>query len=181
MYICFRFLCLTIIRMRKEGKKGGVGTILTPVSSLAPVLPTPPLPSLPPTGMPPPGMPPPAMGGTMDPFSTALMTINTNPFIIGAFMLLLNLGGRFLALELTKKQEEFLQAPWISPAIFFKVIFIATRNVAAAFWVSLIFFFIIWVVANEKSPYCMIPSWCGHDTESQKKNYEMNIKALFQS
>jgi len=175
MCIYFRFLYLTIIRMRKESKKGGVGTILTPVSSLAPL---PSMPSLPPTGMPPPNMP--AMGGTMDPFSTALMTINTNPFIIGAFMLLLNLGGRFLTLELTKKQEEFLQTPWFRPAIFFTVIFIATRNIAAAFWVSLIFFFIIWVVANEKSPYCMVPSWCGHDTESQKKNYEVNIKTLFQ-
>jgi len=178
--------------MPKERKKGGVVSILTPVSSLAPVLPTllpsmpsPGLPSpgipsqgLPPTGMPPPNMP--VMGGTMDPISTLIMTINTNPFIIGAFMLLLNLGGRFLALEFTKKQEEFLQTPWFRPVIFFTVIFIATRNIAAAFWVSIIFFFIIWVVANEKSPYCMVPSWCGHDTESQKKNYEMNIKTLFQ-
>jgi hypothetical protein len=38
--------------------------------------------------------------------------------------------------------------------------------------------FIIWVVANEKSRYCMIPSWCGHDTESAKNNYEMNCKKL---
>jgi hypothetical protein len=106
------------------------------------------------------------------------MHLNQNPFVIGSFMLLLNLGGRFLALELTKKQEEFLQAPWIRPIIFFTVVFIATRNVAVAFWVSLIFFFIIWVVANEKSPYCMIPSWCGHDTESAKNNYETNCKKL---
>ena len=112
--------------------------------------------------------------------SSTLMYLNSNPFIIGAFMLLLNLGGRFLALELTKKQEEFLQAPWVRPAIFFTVVFIATRNLAAAFWVSLIFFFIIWVAANEKSPYCMIPSWCGHDTVAGKANYESNIKALFQ-
>jgi len=171
--------------MRKEYKKGGVASILTPVSSLAPTAVTSTPPGLPSYGMPPPGMlslgmPPPATGGTMDPVSTALMYINTNPFIIGSLMLLLNLGGRFLALELTKKQEEFLQAPWVRPAIFFTVIFIATRNVAAAFWVSLIFFFIIWVAANEKSPYCMIPSWCGHDTERGKQTYEANVKALSQ-
>lgn len=171
--------------MGKERKKEGGKSLLTPVSHLAPApaVPAPapaPAPIPLPTGMPP-GMPMgmPAAGGTMDPFSTAMMTVSTNPFLIGTLMLLLNLGGRFLALELTKKQEEFLQAPWIRPAIFFTVVFIATRNLAAAFWVSLGFFFLIWVAANEKSPYCMIPSWCGHDTEAGRKNYEMNVKALF--
>ena len=115
-------------------------------------------------------------GGVLDPLSQAIMFINTNPYIIGCFMLVLNLGGRFLSLELTKKQEEFLAAPWIRPALFFTVVFIATRNLAAAFWVTLLFFAIVWVVANEHSPYCLIPSWCGQDIEKQKKTYEENTK-----
>jgi hypothetical protein len=102
----------------------------------------------------------PLVGGSLDPLSSAIMIVNTNPYIIGLFMLLLNLGGRFLSLELTKKQEAFLQAPWIRPLLFFTVIFISTRNLIAAFWVTILFFFIIWIVANENSPYCMIPSWC---------------------
>ena len=121
----------------------------------------------------------PTAGGVLDPLSQAITFINTNPYIIGCFMLVLNLGGRFLALELTKKQEEFLAAPWIRPALFFTVIFIATRNLAAAFWVSLLFFSIIWVVANENSPYCLIPSWCGHNIENEKKVYEENVKKFF--
>lgn len=75
------------------------------------------------------------------------------------FMLLLNLGGRFLSLELTKKQEEFLQASWLRPLLFFTVVYIATRNLVAAFWTTLLFFFVIWVAANEHSPFCLIPSW----------------------
>jgi len=115
------------------------------------------------------------MGG-VDPISAAIMTANANPFLIGMFMLLLNLGGRFLTLELTKKQEAFLQAPWVRPLIFFTVVFIATRNLAAAFWVSLGFFFLIWVAANENSPFCMIPSWCGYDLEKGKENYLKNTR-----
>jgi hypothetical protein len=118
-------------------------------------------------------------GGVLDPLSQGIIFINTNPYIIGCFMLLLNLGGRFLSLELTKKQEEFLAAPWIRPGLFFTVVFIATRNLAAAFWVTLLFFSIIWVVANEHSPYCLIPSWCGYDIEKQKKTYEENTKKSF--
>ena len=125
------------------------------------------------------GQPFQGMGGVLDPFSQAIIFVNTNPYIIGCFMLLLNLGGRFLSLELTKKQEEFLAAPWLRPALFFTVVFIATRNIAAAFWVTLLFFSIVWVVANEHSPYCLIPSWCGHDIEKQKKTYEENVKKFF--
>jgi len=121
----------------------------------------------------------PTIGGVLDPLSQAILFINTNPYIIGCFMLLLNLGGRFLSLELTKKQEEFLSAPWLRPGIFFTVVFIATRNLAAAFWVTLLFFSVIWVVANEHSPYCLIPSWCGHDIEKQQKTYEENVKKFF--
>ena len=118
----------------------------------------------------------PTTGGVLDPLSQAILFVNTNPYIIGCFMLALNLGGRFLSLELTKKQEEFLAAPWLRPALFFTVVFIATRNLAAAFWVTLLFFAIIWVVANENSPYCLIPSWCGHDIQKEKKIYEENVK-----
>ena len=113
-----------------------------------------------------------------DPFTMAVVTMNTNPYLIGIFMLLLNLGGRFLSLELTKKQEAVLQAPWVRPLIFFTVIFMATRNVVVAFWLTVIFFFFIWVVANENSPYCMIPSWCGHDLDKQKETYMKNVDKL---
>lgn len=120
----------------------------------------------------------PLMGGSLDPLSSAILMINSNPYIIGLFMLLLNLGGRFLSLELTKKQEAFLQAPWIRPLLFFTVIFIATRNLVAAFWVTLLFFFIIWIVANENSPYCMIPSWCDSKHEQAGETYTQNIQKL---
>lgn len=122
-----------------------------------------------------------AVGGALDPLSSAILMVNSNPYIIGLFMLLLNLGGRFLSLELTKKQEAFLQAPWIRPLLFFTVIFIATRNLVVAFWVTLLFFFIIWVVANENSPYCMIPSWCnGAKHEEAGKTYAENVEKITQ-
>jgi hypothetical protein len=150
------------VNPRKQGA-GDIGLI--PVSSTAQ--------QSPPIFLPP---PPPQTAG--DPLAFAITTMNTNPYFIGMFMLLLNLGGRFLALELTKKQEAFLQSPWVRPLIFFTVIFMATRNVVAAFWLTVLLFFVIWVVANENSPFCMIPSWCGHDIDEQAKTYKNNIEKL---
>ena len=94
------------------------------------------------------------------------------------FMILMNLGGRFLSLELTKKQEAMFQSPLIRPLIFFTVVFMATRNIVAAFWITLLLFFVIWVVANENSPFCMIPDWCG-DATKEKTNYLKNVKRMF--
>jgi hypothetical protein len=116
--------------------------------------------------------------GGVDPLSAMIMTINTNPYLIGMFMILMNLGGRFLSLELTKKQEALFQSPWIRPLIFFTVVFMATRNVVVAFWITLLLFFVIWVVANENSPFCMIPDWCG-DATKEKANYLKNVKRMF--
>jgi len=156
--------------------KHGGETVALPIPVGFPQNPPPVAPPVAPSGSPP-GVPM-QMGG-MDPLSSTLMMMSANPYMVGMFMLLLNLGGRFLALELTKKQEAFLQATWLRPVLFFTVIFVATRNLAAAFWVTCLFFFLIWVVANENSPFCMIPSWCGHKTEEEKANYLKNIQKLF--
>ena len=125
----------------------------SPVAHAAAPLPSPQFPSV-----------APLQGGNVDLLSSVIMTLNSNPYMVGMFMLFLNLGGRFLSLELTKKQEAFLQSEWLRPLLFFTVVFIATRNLVAAFWITALFFFIIWVAANENSPYCMIPAWCGNTT-----------------
>jgi len=111
--------------------------------------------------------------------SQTLMMMSANPYIIGAFYLLMNLGGRFLSLELTKKQEAFLQWPVMRPFLLFAVLFIATRNFVVAVVGTFVVFFILWVAANEHSPYCMIPHWCGHDLEKDATQYNENVKKLF--
>jgi hypothetical protein len=75
------------------------------------------------------------------------------------FYLFLNLGGRFISLELTKKQEMFLANPILRPFILFCVMFISTRNLAVAFWTTVGILSVLRVFANENSPFCLIPGW----------------------
>lgn len=119
-------------------------------------------------------------GGNMDVLSMVINTLNTNPYFIGTLMLLLNLGGRFLSMELTQKQEEFLQQRWLRPLIFFTVIFVATRNLAVAFWMTLALFMVLWVLANESSPFCLIPGWRQNDVpiEERVHTYEDNMETI---
>lgn len=120
-------------------------------------------------------------GGEFDTLSLILYSLNSNPYLIGFFMLMLNLGGRFLAMELTPRQEAFLQQRWLRPLLFFIVLFVATRNLAVAFWITLFLFVILWVLANEKSPFCLISSWREYptgSTDSPSEAYKTNMDAI---
>ena len=89
------------------------------------------------------------------PLDTAIMSLNSNPYFIGTMMLLLNLGGRFIAMEMTRSQEQFFQNPWIRRLLIFTVLFVGTRNVLVAFWMTLIIVLLIGYLFNENSSLCL--------------------------
>jgi hypothetical protein len=91
--------------------------------------------------------------GPINPLESALMSVNTNPYFIGLFMLLLNLGGKYIQLGITPEQDKFLQQAWVKPVLFFTVLFIATRNIFAAFWLSIALYVILDHLLNEKSRF----------------------------
>lgn len=88
-------------------------------------------------------------------FDAALMSLNSNPYFIGTMMLLLNLGGRFIGMEVSKGQEQFFQNPWVRRLLIFVVLFVGTRNVLVAFWMTLIIVLCIGYLFNENSSLCL--------------------------
>ena len=89
------------------------------------------------------------------PIDAILQIFNNNPYFIGLMMLLLNLGGRFISLEITKKQEQVLQLPWVRRLLIFTVLFIGTRNLWVAFWMTLIVVLCLGYLFNENSAMCL--------------------------
>jgi len=91
----------------------------------------------------------------ISPLDGFLQIFNNNPYFIGLMMLILNLGGRFISLEVTKKQEQFLQHPWVRRILIFTVLFVATRNIWVAFWATLTFVLFLGYLFNENSSLCL--------------------------
>lgn len=91
----------------------------------------------------------------LGPLDTAIMSLNSNPYFIGTMMLLLNLGGRFISMEMSRSQEQFFQNPWIRRLLIFTVLFVGTRNVLVAFWMTLIIVLLIGYLFNENSSLCL--------------------------
>jgi hypothetical protein len=91
----------------------------------------------------------------INPIEGFLQIFNSNPYFIGIMMLILNLGGRFISLEVTKKQEQFLQLPWVRRGLIFTVLFVATRNIWVAFWATVTVILFLGYLFNENSALCI--------------------------
>jgi hypothetical protein len=96
-----------------------------------------------------------AAASVANPIDAFMATVNTNPYVIGLMMLMLNLGGRFLALEITKEQEKILSLPWVRRFFLFAVIFIATRNLIIAIGLTILVIILIGYLFNENSDLCI--------------------------
>ena len=108
-----------------------------------------------------PGLPPQALAASMaiiSPMDSFLQVFNTNPYFIGIMMLVLNLGGRFISLEVTKIQEQFLQHPLVRRLLIFTVFFVATRNIWVAFWLTITVVLFLGYLFNENSALCVFGS-----------------------
>jgi hypothetical protein len=115
----------------------------------------------------------------INPIEGFLQIFNSNPYFIGIMMLILNLGGRFISLEVTKKQEQFLQLPWVRRGLIFTVLFVATRNIWVAFWATLTVILFLGYLFNENSALCIFGqggkagSKCGDGQNTLKPGDEM--------
>jgi hypothetical protein len=104
-----------------------------------------------------------AVMASINPMDLLMQSINTSPYFIGIMMLLLNLGGRFLALEISKEQEKFLSQPWVRRFFLFAILFVATRNIMIAAGLSIIVILALGYLFNENSDLCL---WRQCHTES---------------
>ncbi len=98
-----------------------------------------------------------------NPLEATIAGINTNPYFIGLMMLMLNLGGRFLGLEISKEQEKFLQHPWVRRGLFFTVLFVATRNIMVALVMTIFVVLFVSILFNENSSFYLGKSIVGSE------------------
>ena len=86
-------------------------------------------------------------------------------------MLLLNIGGRFLSLEISKEQEKFLSTPLVRRFLLFAVLFVATRNILIAAGLTVVMVLIIGYLFNENSDLCLWRSCAAKKVEQKQITY----------
>ncbi len=111
----------------------------------------------------------------INPIEHVFMTLNTNPYFIGLMMLLLNLGGRFLGMEVTKEQEKIFMNPWVRRGLIFTVLFVATRNVFVAAIMTVFVLLVMSFLFNENSALYL---WGDENATKKQPEVQQGIPGL---
>tara|TARA_B100001175_G_C19316784_1_gene545750 strand:+ start:561 stop:851 length:291 start_codon:yes stop_codon:yes gene_type:complete len=86
-----------------------------------------------------------------------LNNIATNSLFNGSIMLLTNIGGKYLALDLPKNLDQLFQKYLILRyLILFSIFFMATRDIKISVLLTLLYFIVMKFIINENSNFCLL-------------------------
>ena len=83
--------------------------------------------------------------------------LNTNKFFAGIIMITLNIGSRFVTLELSKSSEQFVKWSVTRQLLIFSICWMGTRDIYVALALTAIFIVLADHIFNHESEYCMLP------------------------
>ena len=83
--------------------------------------------------------------------------LSNNKYFIGLMMVMLNLGSRYIFLELGKSHELFFNNPTVRRLLIFTIFFVATRDIIASLLMTVIFIVFFLELTHENSKYCILP------------------------
>ena len=90
---------------------------------------------------------------------TLLLNLSNNKFFGGCIILLTNIGGKYIALDMPNNIEKiFSKYLFLRCLVLFSILFMATRDIKIAILLSLLFLIIVKFFMNEKSKFCIIKS-----------------------
>lgn len=89
-------------------------------------------------------------------FFGLISSLNNSKYFSGALMILMNLGSKYVGLELSEFQDEFLSKKIIRRIIIFTIFFIATRDIIISLILTFLFIIFIGGILNDNSKFCLI-------------------------
>lgn len=99
---------------------------------------------------------------------------------ISIFLLILvQIGGRYLKIELTKAQQKIINEPYIQAIILFAIIFVATKNIITSIMIVVIVYLFVYILFNENHKYNIFSKqWLKNENFIIDNNY-ISMKELY--
>jgi hypothetical protein len=82
--------------------------------------------------------------------------LNQSKYFAGIMMIILNLGSKYITLELSENQDELLKNKIIRRFLVFTVVFVATRDIFVSLILTGIFILLVSGLFNENSRYSIV-------------------------
>lgn len=102
-------------------------------------------------------------------FINSIKQLNNSKFFAGIIMIMLNIGSKYITIELSKSQEQYLRNKIARQLLIFSISWMGTRDIIIALILTAVFNILTLFLFNEKSNLCVIPTkW---------RNYEDKLKS----
>jgi len=86
-----------------------------------------------------------------------LESVNSSKLFAGLMMIFLNIGSRFITIDLSTTQKEFLTNSILRQVLIFAIAFIGTRDVITALVLTAVFTILVDGLFHESSPIGILP------------------------
>ena len=86
-----------------------------------------------------------------------LKALNNSKFFAGVVMIMLNIGSKYVTVELSKSQEEYLKNKVGRQILIFAISWMGSRDILIALALTAIFTVLTDHLFNEQSTLCIIP------------------------
>ena len=110
--------------------------------------------------------------------NNAVSSLNSSTFFAGIMMICLNIGSRYIQLNLDDSTESYIKYALTKEILVFTISWMATRNIYTALVLTAVFVVLADFVLNEKSKYCLLPK---KFIESRKIGEFTNNKELLEN
>ena len=88
----------------------------------------------------------------------SLMSLNDSKFFSGLVMIMLNIGSKYITIELSKNQEEYLKNSVARVLLLFSITWMGTRDIYMSILLTSAFIIMTGYLFNEESSLCILPA-----------------------
>ena len=109
--------------------------------------------------------------------------LNNSKYFGGLVMLLLNMSSKYVSLELSEAQQQFLSQPLIRKMLVFTIFFISTKDIIISLVLSIVFVVVVCGLFHEDSNICLakdsMKRFCKkRKLQVSKEDYDSAIKVI---
>ena len=97
------------------------------------------------------------MVGYIKLFHNIIDNLNNNIYFAGIIMIILNIGAKFITIELSPTQEAFVRNNIGRQLLIFSIVWMGTKNIYVSLTLTAVFIILSDFLLNEHSNFCILP------------------------
>ena len=107
--------------------------------------------------------------------NNSINSLNSSTFFAGVMMICLNIGSRYIQINLDESTESYIKYALTKEILVFTISWMATRNIYMSLGLTAVFIVLADFILNEKSRYCLLPK---KFIKSRRMNEMVDSKVL---